>query len=115
MAFSEFEHARVEKFATTYIQQNRPPLHMRDQLDIGYRIKEQSIEFFEIRPRLNNKSTKIEQPIAKATHIKQSKTWQIFWLRQDLKWHSYDPVPEVSSFEEFLAVLAEDAHGCFRG
>lgn len=36
-------------------------------------------------------------------------------MRQDLKWHSYDPEPEVTSLEEFLQIVEEDAHACFHG
>jgi len=32
-----------------------------------------------------------------------------------LKWHRYDPVAEVSTLDEFLRVVAEDTHACFRG
>lgn len=32
-----------------------------------------------------------------------------------MKWISYDPVPVVKSLDEFLRVLDEDTHFCFRG
>jgi len=115
MALSEFELRRVEKLASTFIDAHRPPAHIRAQLDIGFRITDQSLEFFEIRPRWNNPSEKMEEPMAKTTYVKKNKSWKIFWMRQDLKWHRYDPVPEVGTLEEFLSVVAEDAHACFSG
>ncbi len=115
MAISEFELKRVEKLATDYIEAHRPPGHIRSQLDIGFRITGQSLELFEIRPRWNNPTEKIEEATAKATYVKKTKSWKIFWQRQDLKWHRYDPVPEVDTLEEFLSVVAEDEHACFRG
>jgi len=33
----------------------------------------------------------------------------------DLKWHRYDPDPEVKSIEEFLALVEKDEYGCFFG
>jgi hypothetical protein len=37
------------------------------------------------------------------------------WQRADLKWHSYQPSPEVASVEEFLDVVQHDEYGCFFG
>ncbi len=115
MAISEFETKRVEKFASEYVERHRPPAHIRAKVDVGFRISDQSLELFEIRPRWNNPNEIVELSFAKATFIKKSRTWKIYWMRQDLKWHSYEPAPEVSSFEEFLSIVSEDAHSCFRG
>ncbi len=115
MALGEFELKRVEKLATQFVDANRPPAHIRSQLDIGFRIIDQSLEFFEIRPRWNDPAEKMEQAMAKTTYVKKTKSWKIYWMRQDLKWHRYDPVAEVSTLDEFLRVVAEDTHACFRG
>ncbi|MCF8374333.1 MAG: DUF3024 domain-containing protein, partial [Bacteroidales bacterium] len=41
--------------------------------------------------------------------------WKIFWLRSNLKWHSYKPNPVVQRFEEFLEEIASDPFHCFKG
>jgi hypothetical protein len=115
MAISEFERRRVEKLASEYVEKHRPPVHIRSELDIGYRISDQSLELFEIRPRWDNPSEILEHSFAKTTYIKKSKTWKIYWMRQDLKWHGYEPAPEVTSLEEFLSIVSEDAFACFHG
>lgn len=115
MAISEFETKRVEKLASDYTEANRPPAHIRDQLDLGFRVSDQSLELFEIRPRDNDSSTKIEESVAKTTYVKKTRSWKIYWKRADLKWHGYDPVPEVSTLEEFFEIVEEDQHGCFKG
>ena len=115
MALSEFETKRVEKLASQYIYAHRPPPHIRSQLDIGFRITEQSLELFEIRPRWDNPSEILEHDFAKTTFVKKTRSWKIYWMRQDLKWHCYEPVPRVASLEEFLSVVSEDAQACFRG
>jgi hypothetical protein len=115
MAISEFETRRVEKLASEYVALHRPPAHVRSELDLGYRISDQSLELFEIRPRWDNPKEIMQQSFAKTTFIKKSKTWKIYWMRQDLKWHGYEPSLEVASLEEFLAIVSEDAHACFRG
>jgi Protein of unknown function (DUF3024) len=115
MAISEFEIRRVEKLASAYVDANRPPAHIRSKLDLGYRISNQSLELYEVRPRWDNPDETVELSYAKTTFVKKTRTWKVYWMRQDLKWHSYDPAPEVASLEEFLSVVGEDAHACFHG
>lgn len=115
MALSEFETKRVEKLASEYTEAHRPPAHVRDKLDLGFRVSDRSLELFEIRPRFNDPSTKIEESVAKTTYIKKSRSWKIYWKRADLKWHGYEPVPEVRTLDEFFEVVEKDQYGCFRG
>lgn len=57
----------------------------------------------------------IEGAIAKGTYEKIRKIWKLFWMRADLKWHSYPPFPESKSLEEILEVIEQDLHACFLG
>lgn len=113
MAISEFEVKRCEREVEKFLKLRRPPPHIRHRLDFGYRIEDQSVELFEIRPHWQNPDHKIETPFAKATYVKKEKLWKIYWQRQDLKWHSYTLAPRVQHFEEFLSIVSEDANGCF--
>jgi len=115
MAISEFEEKRCEKEIEKFLDLRRPPLHIRAQLDFGYRIENQSVELFEVRPDWKNSESKTEIPFAKATYVKKDKIWKIYWQRQDLKWHCYTPAPSVQYFEEFLSIVNEDACACFFG
>lgn len=101
----------MEKFLST----QRPPPQLRDQVDIGYRLDNQSILLFEIRPQWDDATNKVENPIAKATFVKASKEWRVYWFKSDMKWHRYDPNPTVKYLEQFLDVVVEDAHCCFWG
>jgi len=58
---------------------------------------------------------KIELPVAKATYVRTVRGWRVFWLRQDMKWHSYKPLPVVATIDEFVALVQEDRDGCFFG
>ena len=98
-----------------YLEKTRPPVYIRNELDIAYRIENQSVALFEIRPAFRRPDQIIEHAIAKATYVKPEKEWRLYWMRADLKWHRYEPIPEVNSLEEFLQVIEEDAHGCFYG
>ena len=115
MAISELEKKRWEKELEKFLEWRRPPVHIRDQLDIGYRIENQSVELFEIRPVWKSPSEKSELPIAKATYIKKNNNWKVYWQRRDLKWHSYEPTVETDTLEEFLELVNEDKYACFFG
>lgn len=51
MAFSEFELKRYEKIVGEFIESRRPAPHIRNQVDLAFRIEKQSVEIFEIRGR----------------------------------------------------------------
>lgn len=95
MSFSEFEIKRYEKIISTFIDKRRPPAHIRDKVDIGFRLSGQNVEIFEIRAIWNSPEEMVEQPVAKATYVKRQNLWKIYWMKSDLKWHKYEPAFEV--------------------
>lgn len=115
MALSEFEIKKCERLAGEFVEKRRPPAHIRKELDLGFRVKGQSVEIFEIRPMWRNPEQRIEEAVAKATFVKTQKIWKVYYRRADLKWHRYDPDPEVGSLEEFLAIVDRDEYACFFG
>jgi hypothetical protein len=115
MTLSEFEIKRCEKLVAEFIRKRRPPPHIRDRVDLTYRIKDQSVEIYEIRAHWQDGDRKLESAIAKATYNKSSSNWKVFWQRADFKWHGYKPHLMVASIEAFLDVVDKDEHGCFFG
>ena len=115
MVFSEFEIKQIEKHAQAFLDKRRPPISLRKELDVSYRIDENNIIIFEIRPLWNNPEKIIEQPVAKASYHKKNHVWKIYWQRADLKWHGYEMRPEVESPEEFFRMVDEDEFCCFWG
>ena len=115
MSLTELEATRTKKVVGEFIERHRPPPHLRHELDLGYRITAQSVEIFEIRPVWQRPQEKMENAVAKATFVRSQAIWKVYWLRADLKWHSYEPAAEVRSLSEFLSVVEKDAHGCFWG
>lgn len=97
------------------MEKRRPPISLRSKLDLGCRISGQSVELFEIRPRWNKPEQLFESAVAKTTYMRTQNVWKVYWMRADLKWHGYFPVPEVSSIEEFLDVVDRDEYACFWG
>ncbi len=115
MALTEFEKKKCEKLVRQFVEKRRPPAYMRNKLDLSFRVQGQSVEIFEIRPMWREPDKKIEEPVAKATYVKTSKIWKVYWQRADLKWHSYKPNPQVKTLEEFLEVVDRDEYACFFG
>jgi len=115
MALNDIERKRIEKVVDAFVQKRRPALHIRPQLDIGFRLTGQSVEIFEIRPRWREPNVKMEHPVAKATFVRRQALWRIFWRRADLKWHGYEPLPTVEAIESFLEAVDKDEYSCFWG
>jgi len=98
------------------MKQRRPPPQVRPKLDLGFRVKGHSVEIFEIRPAWRGPAGEMsESAVAKATYVRTRGVWRVFWQRRDLKWHGYEPRPEVKSIDEFASLVSEDAHACFFG
>ncbi|MGF1684999.1 DUF3024 domain-containing protein [Photobacterium minamisatsumaniensis] len=115
MAFSEFELKKHEKEVSAFIEKRRPPVHVRNEVDLSFRIENQSVVIFEIRAGWRNPAEKIEQLVAKSTYVKSQNVWKVYWLQQDLKWHLYEPVSEAKTLAGFLSVVDQDTHCCFWG
>lgn len=115
MALYDLERKKVENAAKAFLAIKRPPPHVRPELDLGWRLTDQSIELFEIRPQWDDPKTIHEYPFAKATFARTKNHWRIFWMRSDLKWHGYEPVPFAKTIDQFMLVVAQDEYHCFFG
>jgi len=115
MALNDLERKRLEKAADEFVAARRPPAHLRQELDLAYRIAGQSVEIFEIRPAYWDPAQMLENSVAKATYVRRADEWRIYWQRADLKWHRYEPHPTARTIEEVLTVVGEDRYCCFFG
>ena len=115
MAIDSLQTLDIIEVMENFIEKRRPPVHIRPKLDIDYRIDGQSVTIVEVRPRWDNPEIYRDTPIAKTTFIKAKNQSKVFWMRQDLKWHSYTPKPHVKTLKEFTELVLEDKHACFWG
>ncbi len=115
MGFNDIEKKKIENTLKAFLDRRRPPVEIRNKVDINYRIEKQSILIFEIRPVWNNPAEYRETPVAKATFTRSGGFWKIYWRRSDLKWHAYEPAREVNTVDEFIAIVDRDEYGCFWG
>lgn len=115
MAIDTLQTLDVIEAMENFIARKRPPEHIREALDLRYKIEGQSIFIFEIRLRFDNPKEKIDHPVAKTTFVKTKNHWKVFWMRADLNWHSYAPKPTVKTVKEFCKLVEGDSHHCFFG
>jgi len=117
MAFTKTEKEKVEKALEVFMEKRRPPAHIRPKLDIRYRIYDQSVEIYEVRPnwRSDINAGPTESSCAKTTYLRNRAIWEIYWMRKDMKWHNYEPASPVGTIEKALAIVLDDKHGCFFG
>jgi hypothetical protein len=115
MALDITQSVEIIEIMENYIAKVRPEPEIRDRLDIGYEINEQSVVLQEIRPLFKNPIEIRRHGYAKATYVHHKNIWKVFWMRADLKWHPYPPEATVKHLSDFLNLVDADIHGCFKG
>lgn len=115
MTLTKEQMEEIEKEAAKFLYLRRPPEEVRNQVDLAYRIEDQNIFIYEIRPKWNDETVMIEEQIAKATYVKAQKHWKIFWMRGNLQWALYEPIPNVKLISDFFDVVSDDEMHCFFG
>lgn len=115
MAVSSLQVVDIIEVMENFLEKIRPPEEMRKKLDISYRIEGQSVVIFEVRPKLSDPQKIHESPVAKATYVKSTDNWKVYWMRANLKWVYYEPLPLVKTLKDFTIEVDKDSHGCFWG
>ena len=114
MAFTEIEMARIEKVVGGFCAGRTNP-EIRHKLRLEYSVRRHDIEIFEVRPHWRNPGEEMNTEVAKIKYVRKSNEWRLYWMRQDLKWHSYEPHPVGRSLEELVEVVDHDAYCAFFG
>ena len=115
MSISAFDRAAVEAEVAELLEQIRPPVEMRNQLDFLARIEKQSVVLLEKRPYWRNPKEFTEREFAKATFQNKTQDWSVYWMRASGKWELYPPHETAKSLKEWFQVVSEDDNGCFFG
>ncbi len=114
MAFSKLEIELIDNVVGGLCREmNRP--EFKDELSIVYRVDKQDVIISEKRPAYQRPKEYIETPAAKLKYIKSKKEWRLFWMRGDLKWHSYNPKKNSVKLKDLVAEIRSDPYGCFWG
>jgi hypothetical protein len=114
MAFSELELKLIDHTVGALCRRRTLP-QFADQLRFVYEVDGHSVAIFEDRPPWRGRGAWTHRGIAKFRYYRSRRTWQLYWLRQDLKWHLYEPEPETADLAALVAAVDEDTYGAFFG
>ncbi len=114
MAFKEIEIYRIKKFVGALCEK-RSPESMRDKLRYEYKIENQDVILFEIRPRWNKPNEQTWLSFTKLKFVRSQNVWKLFWQRANMKWYAYGPFKSSRDLAELIAEIDTDPHGCFFG
>ena len=114
MAFTEIELKLIENTVGRMCERRSPP-HQRDQIRTIYKVVNHSVKVYEQRPRWRHPEEWTNMGIAKFVYLRTTKKWRLYWMRQDSKWHSYEPLSESTAIETLVSEVDEDPYGTFFG
>ena len=109
MALTEKQLQEVTAAGEAFLKKRRPPVEIRSQLDLAYRTQGQSVLVYELRSVWNNPAEIKEEPVAKTTFVQTQNHWKVYWMRADLKWHSFSPTPTVKTIHAFFIMVEDEA------
>jgi hypothetical protein len=108
VAFAEIELARVRRALDAFMQQRRPPPHIRPKVGSWVPHFGQSVEIFEIRPRWRGPPDEKARITGREGDLRQS-TWRLARVLAATR-PEVAPLrakPEVKSVEEFAALVSD--------
>jgi hypothetical protein len=114
MPFTEIELKYIENTIGKMCKR-RSPAHLCDQLRMAFEVKGYDVTVYEERPRWNNPQQWSSLPVAKFKYIRKDNVWKLYWMRQDMKWHSYEMPRGTRTLEALVEEVDTDPHGAFFG
>ncbi|QII37859.1 DUF3024 domain-containing protein [Rouxiella badensis] len=113
MAFNDLEFHAVKKEVEVFVESIRPPVHIRDGLDIVFTIDDQSIEIGQKRPVWRGEPGEFSVLASvKITYVRTRSEWELYWMRASERWKLYQTVDTLT---EALEMVRIDEHCCFFG
>ena len=114
MAFDELELKRIDRTVGELCRKCSPPEHA-DQFRTVYEVEGHSVTMYEERPPWDGVGEWTRRGIARFRFYRSRREWQLYWLRQDLRWHLYDPDEMPADLASLVAVVDADKYGAFFG
>lgn len=111
---SQVQSALVDRLLAP-ICASHPDPAVSSKLRHGYRIEGYSIVLYESRPEFRTPHEWPPHDVAKFRFVKTSEVWQLFCQFRDLKWRSYEPLPESPDLDTLVAEVRRDPTGIFWG
>lgn len=114
MAFDELEPKRIERTVGELCRRCSPPEHA-DELRTAYEVEGHSATMYEERSPWDGVGGWTRGGIARFRFSRSRGEWRLYWMRQDLRWHRYDPDEMPPDLDSRVAVVEADEFGAFFG
>lgn len=112
MAFTDIEYQAVKNEVAAFVEKIRPPVEIRHDIDITFRIEGQFVELCELRPPCKEIPGEIPVfPFARIDYVRRNDEWKLFWMA-DGRWELYTV---TCTLREALAMIVTDSHDRFFG
>jgi hypothetical protein len=110
----QLQTALVERLLRPICEPHSDP-SVATQLRHGYRIDGYSVVLFESRPAYRAPYDWQDHDVAKFRFVNTKGIWELFCQFRDLKWRSYEPLPESPDLDVLVAEVRNDPTGIFCG
>lgn len=114
MAFSEIELKRIDRTVGDLCRRYSLPEHA-NELRFVYRIDGHALSIYEERPPWRGSGPWTSRGVARFRFSRARGFWTLFWMRQDSKWHRYEPEPPSGDLAGLVRVVEADEFGAFFG
>jgi hypothetical protein len=114
VAFDELQLKRIERTVGELCRKCSPPEYA-DELRTVYEVKGHTVTVYEERPPWDGVGEWTRAGIARLRNYRSRREWRLYWMRQDLRWHLYDPDEMPADLDSLVAVIEADEHGAFFG
>ncbi len=114
MGFGEFELQYIENIVGKLCKR-RSPSHLRHHFRTVYTVGEHEVTVYEERPSWDNPREWISSGIAKFKYSRKHNVWKLYWMRDNLKWYPYGPLPGSMRIDRLFVEVDKDPSGAFFG
>lgn len=114
MALSEFEQARIKRLFRAYCE-IRIPEPLRTTLRIDFRIGDDDVILYELRPHYQQPDIWYSTAVARFVKQPDQNLWSLYSADRNDQWLPYLPYHGDRNIEKLLAVVNDDPLGLFWG
>jgi hypothetical protein len=114
VAFSAEELSRIDSLVGELCRRITVD-ELRDQLEFVMEADTHAVTIQEVRPAFQDPSKRTKHGVARFRYFRSRDEWRLYWMRQDLKRHVYEPAEEIYWLDELVAIVEADDYCCFFG
>ena len=114
MGLPPTQQKNAEALLTAFCEKHSPKEHLH-HYRVTFVIRNPYITLYENRPSIRNKKKWTSIPIARIRFDPGDLTWELYWLDQNEKGHSYDGLAPTVNFERVLKEIERNVNGVFFG